>query len=68
MSKIRFPGLDVHANTIAVAVAEPDGEVRSITIRTGWNRFARWCTNWVRRSSSEPVTRPVPLVTCCTGN
>jgi hypothetical protein len=25
----RFLGLDVHAETIAVAVAEPDGEVRS---------------------------------------
>jgi transposase len=32
MSKIRFIGLDVHADTIAVAVAEPDGEVRSIGI------------------------------------
>ena len=30
MTKIRFIGLDVHAETIAVAVAEPDGEVRSI--------------------------------------
>ena len=29
MSKLRFVGLDVHADTIAVAVAEPDGEVRS---------------------------------------
>ncbi len=29
MSKVRFVGLDVHADTIAVAVAEPDGEVRS---------------------------------------
>ena len=29
MSKIRFVGLDVHADTIAVAVAEPNGEVRS---------------------------------------
>src|SRR5438046_3190402 len=29
MSKIRFVGLDVHADTIAVAVAEPGGEVRS---------------------------------------
>ena len=29
MSKIRFVGLDVHADTIAVAVAEPEGEVRS---------------------------------------
>ena len=32
MSKIRFIGLDVHAETIAVAVAEPDGEVRSLGI------------------------------------
>jgi len=31
---IRFVGLDVHAETIAVAVAEPSGEVRSVgTIR-----------------------------------
>ena len=30
MSKIRFVGMDVHAETIAVAVAEPDGEVRSL--------------------------------------
>jgi hypothetical protein len=28
--KLRFLGLDVHAETIAVAVAEPDGEVRSL--------------------------------------
>ena len=32
MSKIRFLGLDVHADTIAVSVAEPDGEVRSLGI------------------------------------
>jgi transposase len=32
MSKIRFVGLDVHADTIAVAVAEPDGEVRSFGV------------------------------------
>ena len=30
MSKIRFLGLDVHADTIAVALAEPNGEVRSL--------------------------------------
>ena len=29
MSKVRFIGLDVHADTIAVAIAEPHGEVRS---------------------------------------
>ena len=30
MSKVRFIGLDVHAETIAVAVAEPHGDVRSL--------------------------------------
>jgi len=30
MSNVRFVGLDVHAETIAAAVAEPDGEVRSL--------------------------------------
>lgn len=29
MSKVRFVGLDVHADTIAVAIAEPSGEVRA---------------------------------------
>src|SRR5256886_15427459 len=32
MKKLRFLGLDVHAETIAVAMAEPDGEVRSLGI------------------------------------
>jgi len=32
MSKVRCVGLDVHAETIAVAVAEPDGEVRSVGV------------------------------------
>ena len=27
--KLRFLGLDVHAETIAVAVAEPEGEIHS---------------------------------------
>ena len=30
MNKVRCVGLDVHADTIAVAVAEPDGEVRAL--------------------------------------
>ena len=30
MKKVRFVGLDVHADTIAVAVAEPGGTVRSV--------------------------------------
>ena len=32
MKTIRFVGLDVHAQTIAVAVAEPSGEVRSLGV------------------------------------
>jgi 5S rRNA maturation endonuclease (ribonuclease M5) len=32
MSNVRFFGLDVHADTIAVAVAEPDGEVRPLGV------------------------------------
>ncbi|MBI4458872.1 MAG: IS110 family transposase [Acidobacteria bacterium] len=32
MSKISFVGLDVHAETIAVAIAEPGGAVRSVGI------------------------------------
>src|SRR6266851_5463045 len=31
-TNLRYVGLDVHAETIAVAVAEPDGEVRSLGI------------------------------------
>ena len=33
MSKIRFVGLDVHADTVAAAVAEPDGELGIIPNR-----------------------------------
>jgi transposase len=32
MKKLRFVGLDVHARTIAAAVAEPTGEVRSLGV------------------------------------
>ncbi len=28
--KVRFLGMDVHAETIALAIAEPDGELRSL--------------------------------------
>jgi transposase len=30
MKKVRFVGFDVHAETIAIAVAEPEGDVRSV--------------------------------------
>jgi hypothetical protein len=44
MSKIRFVGLDVHADTIAVVVAEPDGEVRSLGLIP--NRLEWMCCKW----------------------
>jgi transposase len=31
-TKLRYLGLDVHAETIAVAIAEPNGEVRSVGV------------------------------------
>ena len=43
MKKVRFIGLDVHADTIAVAIAEPTGEVRSVgVIPIDRNRSERW--------------------------
>jgi transposase len=36
MKNVRFAGLDVHAETIAVAIAEPDGEVRSLGTIPNW--------------------------------
>ena len=56
--KLRFLGMDVHAETIAVAIAEPDGEVRSLgTIRCGTGRHhlplrARSGSDGVQRSIS----------------
>ena len=50
MSKIRFIGLNVHAGTIGVAVAEPNGGVRSPGVIP--NRL---------KSSRKLVTKRVPL-------
>ena len=36
--KLRFLGMDVHAETIAVAIAEPDGEVRSLGTISNFNK------------------------------
>ena len=41
MKRIKFVGLDVHAETIAVAVAEQDGEVRSLGVIPNWPESVR---------------------------
>ena len=67
--KVRFLGLDVHAETIAVAVAEPDGEVRSLgTIANRAESVRKLVKKLGRRSSCGPATRPVRRATFCTGS
>ena len=70
MSKIRFLGLDVHADTIAVAVAEPNGEVRSIGCfpEPLGDRFGSSLQSSVLSSSFEPVMKPDRPAMFCTGN
>ena len=47
MKKVRFLGLDVHAETITVAIAEPDGEVRSLgTIPNGEEAVRKLVKKW----------------------
>ena len=69
MKKVRFLGLDVHAETIAVAVAEPDGEVRSLgIIPIEKNPFANWRRSWVHPNNYTPVTKPDRQDTFSTGS
>jgi hypothetical protein len=45
--KVRFLGLDVHAETIAVAVAEADGEVRNLgTVPNRAESIRKLVKNW----------------------
>jgi hypothetical protein len=69
MSKIRFRGLDVHAATIAVAVAEPTGKCA----RWVFSRIAsRWFGSSLQSSAPQrifaPVTRRDPRGMFFTGN
>ena len=51
--KLRFLGLDVHAETIAVAVAEADGEVRSLErIANREESIRKFIRTWAARASA----------------
>ena len=65
----RFIGLDVHAETIAVAVAEGRGQVRSLgTIPNRGDAVERLLKKVGKRMSCGFATRLAPPETHCTGS
>ena len=67
--KLRFLGMDVHAETIAVAVADRMARFaaweRSLT---GKSRFASSSVSLVRLSIFEPAMKPARRDSYCTGS
>ena len=63
MKKVRFVGLDVHADTIAVAVAEPGGTVRSVGVipnrPESIRRLAHHVSQCLVRGVGDPHRRQV---------
>jgi hypothetical protein len=69
MSKIRFVGLDVHADTIVVAVVEPSGEVHSHgPIPNGLESIRKMVEKLGPAEDLKPVTKRVPPATFCSGS
>ena len=69
MSKIRFVGLDVHADTIAVAVAEPGEEIRSLGIIPNRPECVRRLVNRLGPAESlRACYEAGPQATCSTGS
>jgi len=54
MNNVRFVGLDVHAKTIAAAVAEVNGEVRSLGIIPNRPESLQWRAAAATRRTSAP--------------
>jgi hypothetical protein len=57
MSKLRFVGLDVHAETIAVTLSEAGGEVRSFPLRprrsSAWELRSYFQDGFTRNNSRQ---------------
>jgi transposase len=67
--KLRFLGLDVHAETIVAALAEPDGEVRSLgTIPNRMESVRKLLKKLGPVEKLRFVMKPDRLVMCCTGS
>ena len=63
MKRVQFVGLDVHADTIAVAVAEPGGTVRSVGVIPNRPESIRKLVKQLGSPERVPVARIVPLRT-----
>ena len=69
MKRIKFVGLDVHAETITVAVAEQEGEIRSLGVIPNREESIRKLVKKLRQwSSCGSVMKRVPPGMLCTGN
>ena len=68
MSKIRFVGLDVHADTIAVAVADTNGDVRSLGTIPHRAESIRKLVKKLGPAGSASATRRGRRAMCCIGN
>jgi hypothetical protein len=58
--RIKFVGLDVHAETLAIAVAEQEEEIRSLGMIPNREEAVRWSRNWGRWSSCGFVMKAGP--------
>ena len=67
--KLRFLGMDVHAETIAVAIAEPDGEVRSLgTIANREESIRKFIRKLGTLNICAPATKRGRRDSSCTGS
>jgi hypothetical protein len=71
--KLRFLGMDVHAETIAAAIAEPDGEVRSLgtipnrmeSVRKLLKKLVQWRSCGFVMKRGRPARVPVHILPWC---
>ena len=60
MKRVKFVGLDVHAETISVAVAEQDGEIRSLGMIPNREESIRKLRQNLKARSPFRLSRRVP--------